>query len=267
MGMPVSSFSTMRPTLAAPPTSLMPALMLLGTPARPIRPGSPPPPLPPQKQHIGPFQEPELGFWNGLKTGSKAIVNSAVDTAAATVSLGQWDPDDVWDVDPVSDVGYDGARVFADIGTNVALATATGNLSGASGRIGQVARAVDRMDTVGNVITGVKGAYDATQNGLTLDNGAKMAMGLLGVAQAKSAMNAGTGATNAAAECATAVQGEIMCFAPDTLISTTTGSKPIGEVQPGEFVNAFDFASGEWVPAEVLERHNNGSSRNRVRGW
>ncbi|MFM9962656.1 MAG: Hint domain-containing protein [Planctomycetaceae bacterium] len=49
----------------------------------------------------------------------------------------------------------------------------------------------------------------------------------------------------------------MMCFSPDTLISTTTGSKPIGEVQPGEFVNAFDFGRGEWVPAEVLERHNN----------
>jgi hypothetical protein len=50
---------------------------------------------------------------------------------------------------------------------------------------------------------------------------------------------------------------EQMCFTPDTLVATAQGPKPIGKVQPGEMVRAYDFASGRWVQAEVQQRHDN----------
>ncbi|HVA50040.1 MAG TPA: hypothetical protein VNH11_26980 [Pirellulales bacterium] len=55
---------------------------------------------------------------------------------------------------------------------------------------------------------------------------------------------------------------ERMCFAPDTLVSTESGLRPIGEVQIGQRVHAFDFATGQWALSEVLKRHDNTYS-----GW
>ena len=49
---------------------------------------------------------------------------------------------------------------------------------------------------------------------------------------------------------------KINCFARDTVVSTPTGPRPIGGIQPGERVLAFDFETGEWVSREVLERHD-----------
>jgi hypothetical protein len=59
-----------------------------------------------------------------------------------------------------------------------------------------------------------------------------------------------------AAEVAEAV-GDMMCFTPNTLVSTATGLKAIGSVSPGEQVHAFDFEAGYWVLAEVQQRHDN----------
>jgi hypothetical protein len=50
---------------------------------------------------------------------------------------------------------------------------------------------------------------------------------------------------------------EQMCFTRDTLVATSGGQKPIGEVQAGELVWAFNFAIGDWVLAKVVQRHDN----------
>jgi len=47
------------------------------------------------------------------------------------------------------------------------------------------------------------------------------------------------------------------CFAPSTLVDTPQGKRAIAEINPGEQVYAFDFASGQWVARSVLERHDN----------
>jgi hypothetical protein len=47
------------------------------------------------------------------------------------------------------------------------------------------------------------------------------------------------------------------CFAPATLVSTSTGRRPIGEIEPNDEVYALDFDTGEYVLARVLKRHNN----------
>ncbi len=138
------------------------------------------------------FEEPEIGFVNGLKTGLKALVNATADTGAGLISLGQWDPDDVWQVNRMTDVGYDGALVAAKIATAAASAAATGGLAGGVGKVGQVARAVDRVDALGNVLVGVQGAANIVAVGnVNLQNGMQVVGGVLGGAQLKGAANGG----------------------------------------------------------------------------
>ena len=48
-----------------------------------------------------------------------------------------------------------------------------------------------------------------------------------------------------------------VCFARDTQVATADGGGvPIGEVLPGTEVLSFDFATGQWLPSLVLERHD-----------
>ncbi|MBL9093172.1 MAG: hypothetical protein JNL96_18285 [Planctomycetaceae bacterium] len=54
------------------------------------------------------------------------------------------------------------------------------------------------------------------------------------------------------------------CFSPETLVTTAAGRKRLDEVQPGEFVQAFDHAEGCWRLAEVLARHDNRFTGNMV---
>lgn len=49
---------------------------------------------------------------------------------------------------------------------------------------------------------------------------------------------------------------KINCFARDTVVSTPSGPRPIGGIQPGDLVLAFDFEIGDWVTREVIERHD-----------
>jgi hypothetical protein len=44
------------------------------------------------------------------------------------------------------------------------------------------------------------------------------------------------------------------CFARDTVVSTATGLRPIGEISVGEKVHSFDFRSGEWKLRTVTDR-------------
>ena len=49
----------------------------------------------------------------------------------------------------------------------------------------------------------------------------------------------------------------IKCFSRDTLVSTESGLRPIGEVQAGDRVNAYDFEGGQWRLQQVKERLDN----------
>ena len=44
------------------------------------------------------------------------------------------------------------------------------------------------------------------------------------------------------------------CFTRDTPVATVDGLKPIGEIEAGERVRTFDFTTGRWELAEVLQR-------------
>jgi hypothetical protein len=60
-----------------------------------------------------------------------------------------------------------------------------------------------------------------------------------------------------AAEAVGEIAPDDWCFAPTTLVSTASGPRPIGEIEPSDEVWAFDFDTGEYVLARVLKRHNN----------
>lgn len=45
-------------------------------------------------------------------------------------------------------------------------------------------------------------------------------------------------------------------FARDTLVATPEGPRAIGEMEPGEFVLAYQFEPGNWLPRRVVERHD-----------
>jgi hypothetical protein len=45
-----------------------------------------------------------------------------------------------------------------------------------------------------------------------------------------------------------------VCFTPDTPVTTKTGLRPIGEIEAGDEVLAFDFRAGEWRPKRVTQR-------------
>jgi hypothetical protein len=45
-----------------------------------------------------------------------------------------------------------------------------------------------------------------------------------------------------------------MCFARDTLVSTETGLRPIGELNIGDRVYSFDFSQGCWALREITDR-------------
>lgn len=50
---------------------------------------------------------------------------------------------------------------------------------------------------------------------------------------------------------------EKYCFSPDTPVATDDGLKPLGNVEPGTMVYAFNFSTCEWLLAEVEKRHDN----------
>ncbi|APZ94505.1 RHS repeat-associated core domain-containing protein [Fuerstiella marisgermanici] len=134
--------------------------------------------------------EPEIGFLNGLGTGFKAIVNSGADGLAGLVSLGFWDPDDVIEVDPTSDLGYESSLLIARIGAEAAIAAATLGLAEAAqaGRLGcqssQIANSLLIYDTAGNLSSGAQGAHDILMTGeMTPSNTLQLISGVIGIAQ------------------------------------------------------------------------------------
>ncbi|TWT77302.1 hypothetical protein Pla123a_19600 [Posidoniimonas polymericola] len=53
------------------------------------------------------------------------------------------------------------------------------------------------------------------------------------------------------------IQPDGYCFTSDTPVATPKGLRPIGELRKGDFVLAFDHASGTWSPRRVEGVHDN----------
>jgi hypothetical protein len=48
-----------------------------------------------------------------------------------------------------------------------------------------------------------------------------------------------------------------MCFTRDTLVATENGQKAIGEIRANDLIRTFDFTTGQWTDAKVVQRHDN----------
>ena len=143
----------------------------------------------------------------GLASGTKAIVNGTATTVKSVVTLGlsssQLELIGVTQAD--RDRGYDTAVVIATASGQVLIAVGTSGLATALSRGGTVARtasgALVAFDAAGNAVGAVQGAYDASQNGVNLENGLKIAGGALGLtANAKAARNLSAAASAATRE-------------------------------------------------------------------
>jgi hypothetical protein len=117
------------------------------------------------------------GFFGGLGTGVKALVNEGVKNIVKTASAGIIEVGDLIAVDPINDIGYESAARAARIGTGSALALATLGLS----KVSYVGTTLRTLDQVGNLRQGVVGVIDAAQNGLNWQNGTQIVMGAVGV--------------------------------------------------------------------------------------
>ena len=120
-----------------------------------------------------------IGFFHGIGTGTKAVVNQSAKAVGGLVSAGRWEPGNLIAVNPQTDIGYDSAALPARIGAEAIIAAGTMGASNL-GRAGQVLNAVD---TAGNIVNGATGVIDVAQNGLTLQNTAQIATGGAAVIQ------------------------------------------------------------------------------------
>jgi hypothetical protein len=130
----------------------------------------------------------------GLGTGGKAVVNGFAtaikNVATLGLSTGQLELIGVTKEDRA--LGYDTAVAISTASGQVLIAVGTGGMASALSKGGSIARtasgALVAFDAAGNAVGVVKGAYDATQNGVNIGNGAQVAGGLLGLeANAKAA--------------------------------------------------------------------------------
>ena len=140
----------------------------------------------------------------GLATGGKAIVNGAATAVknVATLGLSSSQLELIGVTKEDRERGYDTAVSIATASGQVLIAVGTSGLATALSKGGTVARtasgALVAFDAAGNAVGTVQGADDASQNGLNLENGLKIAGGALGLAaNAKAARQLGQ-ATNAA---------------------------------------------------------------------
>lgn len=130
----------------------------------------------------------------GLKTGGKAVVNGSATAIKNVATLGlsssQLELIGVTEEDRAG--GYDAAFTIATASGQVLIAVGTSGVATALSKGGTVARtasgALLAFDAAGNAVGVVQGAYDASQNGVSLENGLQIAGGALGLgANAKSA--------------------------------------------------------------------------------
>jgi hypothetical protein len=143
----------------------------------------------------------------GLVTGGKAVVNGSATAVKNVATLGlsstQLELIGVTKEDRAR--GYDTAVTIATASGQVLVAVGTSGLAAALSKGGTVARAASgalvAYDAAGNAVGTVQGAYDASQNGVNLENGLKIAGGALGLAaNAKAARGLSQAASTAELE-------------------------------------------------------------------
>ncbi len=123
----------------------------------------------------------------GLWTGVKANVNGFATTVKSVATLGlttsQLELIGVTKED--RDRGYDTAVAISTASGQVLLAVGTSGLAAALSKGGTITRtasgALIAFNAAGNAVGVVQGVYDATQNGVSISNGAQVAGGLLGL--------------------------------------------------------------------------------------
>ena len=123
----------------------------------------------------------------GLGTGVKANVNGFATAVkdAATLGLNPGQLELIGVTKEDRDRGYDTAAAISTASGQILLAVGTGAISSALSKGGTIARTANKAlvvyDTAGNAVGVVQGVYDASQNKLSIANGAQIAGGLLGL--------------------------------------------------------------------------------------
>lgn len=183
---------------------------------------------------------------NGLKTGSKAIVNQSAKAGAGLISLGQWEPDNVIPVDPAKDLYYDQAALPARIAAEAAIAAATmgasqavqaagaaGNVSKSLQMANKVVKGLELADTGGNLLNGAKATADIAKNGLNLQNGADLVAGAIGAGQTAKALKGATDAVGDAAGGAAKAGNEAVA---DVAGDVAEAAADVGKINVGCFI-------------------------------
>ena len=123
----------------------------------------------------------------GLTTGSKAVVNGSATAIknVATLGLSSSQLELIGVTEADRERGYDTAVTIATASGQVLIAVGTSGVATALSKGGTVARtasgALLAFDAAGNAVGTVQGAYDASQNGVNLENGLKVVGGVLGL--------------------------------------------------------------------------------------
>jgi hypothetical protein len=128
------------------------------------------------------------GATSGARTGGKAVVNGTATAVknVATLGLSTSQLELIGVTKEDRDNGYDTAVTIATASGEVLIAVGTGGVASALSKGGTVARTASgtlvAYDAAGNAVGVVQGTYDATKNGVNLQNGAAVAAGALGLA-------------------------------------------------------------------------------------
>jgi hypothetical protein len=131
-----------------------------------------------------PFIAGIFGFFSGLGTGGKAIVNESAKAAVQTATLGTKEIGNLIAVDPINDLGYEQSASVARFATARAMDAVTLGMSNVA-YVGAAIRAIDTADAIEGAVDGleaiVAGIADVRQNGLNRQNVFQIGFGGLGV--------------------------------------------------------------------------------------
>jgi hypothetical protein len=177
----------------------------------------------------------------GLKTGGKAVVNGSATAIKNVASLGlsssQLELIGVTEQDRKQ--GYDTAVAIATASGQVLVAVGTGGLGTALSKGGTVARtasgALVAYDAAGNAVGAVQGAYDASQNGINLENGLQITGAALGLA-ANAKAGRGLGQAASAAELEKVEAYIVKCPRTPTPTTTAFNQYEIAHTGPHNYV-------------------------------
>jgi hypothetical protein len=218
-------------------------------------------------------------------TGFQAAGNATLDTAGGIISLGFWDPPDVFG--GTNNPGYNGSYMIFRVMTETGASLGTGALSVTS----RAGRVVFAIDMAGNASSMGRGGYSIATEGANFGNVLEAGGGALGLglgvvgktlSKADAKLPKDTDVDNAVADVVTTAekadetlkpaaeklakasnQLKVLngtCFAAGTPILTPHGSRPIEALQIGELV----YCRPELLPdaelrarkvTKVMERH------------